>query len=229
MKYNIRAFILALLVNALFVGLMAYDLRSAKGQVFMELSGGQTHFQRIVKDNYWYQDKTGPYTADMTDNAFRLGIGYRSGNLAFTASWLDLGANTMKSVAVPDFIYDTCKAPCQHPWKADLSVLDTAKGPEFAVIYGRDLYVRSGLFLWNHEKTMRMAHVNKRGTKAYQRQLIDHVYTESGIMFAPFIGVGAKLGPLFADVTYYKALGSAGGFPVAKAAIVPMLGFSYSF
>lgn len=205
----------------------------AHAQLFMEVGVGQTHFQRIKKDNYWYQEYS-PYSHITQDEAWKLGVGYRvSDTLAFTASWLDLGSNSASAWGVhpdEDYYVGTGCRVCDPNHSGDLFTVNSAKGPEFAVVYGREVYLRGGLFLWHHELTARYPSVRYRGTPTYDYQLnVSNVYTESGTLYAPFLGVGLNLGPLFAEVTHYYGLGSAGGYPIAKRATVPMLGVRMEF
>jgi hypothetical protein len=53
-------------------------------------------------------------------------------------------------------------------------------------------------------------------------------------MLTPFIGAGVKHKlqkdvELLFDVSYYKAIETNGGYPLAKEAVVPMLGIRMEF
>lgn len=186
----------------------------------LEFAVGQTYFKRIHRDNYWYQGPF-PYEHDLTDAAWRLGISKKLGKWSYGLAYLDLGTIKVKSEAIPsDPAYfrcmdgDTSTNGCGYPttW---FRVTDRVRGLEFNAMREFDpLYVRGGLMIWHHKlHALNGVHESCRCGE----------FRGQAAFLAPFVGVGASYGPLFAEISYYHSLGD-GAFPIAKRAIVPMIG-----
>ena len=199
----------------------------AANSFYIEAAGGLTYFHQYKKDNArWYQDAY-PWTAGLKSPAWRIGLGRKiDKHWDLTLSWLEIGRNSVVSLAVLDQDYDpiahSCIRNCDKPTR--LVVNGSGHGPEIAWRRSFGMpYVRGGVFLWftklqAHYET----HDGTRGT----------FYQEPDIMIAPFLGVGARYKwkpiELFTEVTYYHGLGS-GGYPIAKRATVPMVGARFEF
>ena len=194
---------------------------------FIEVAGGKSYFTQYKKDGArWYQEAF-PWSANLDSSSWRIGYGDRLNDHWFwTVSWLEIGKNSVTSQAVGDEEYDPvghkCLARCDKP--DHLWVSGSGRGPELAFRWQfQNVYLRSGAFLWI---TKLHAHVE------HSFGITEDFYQKTNVMIAPFLGAGFryKLGKLevFAEATYYYGLGS-GGYPIAKAAVVPMVGLSIGF
>jgi len=194
------------------------------GDLSLEFGVGQTHFQRIKRDNYWCQD---PFECerDLTSTAWRLGLMKKaSPQWSYGVAYLSLGNTSVSSLAIPsDEAYGRCVAGdrssqgCSFPTTRFL-VTDHTRGIEFIGKRNfngefNDFYLRGGAYLWFHRLHVRIPEYQVDGTF-------------NGTIIAPFLGAGIEHGPFFAELSYYHGLGD-GGFPIAKRAIVPMIGMRF--
>lgn len=195
-------------------------LAESRDTVAIEFGLGQSQFKRIHRDNYWYQDPF-PYQHDLTSAAWRLGVSKRKGNWSYGLAYLDLGAASVKSDAIPsDEAYERCmggdksEEGCGFP-TSKFRVTDRVRGLEVNATREFDLfYLRGGLLIWHHK----LHAINDVGGELRTLEVLP----------APFVGVGTSYGPLFVDITYYHVTGD-GGYPIAKRAIVPMVGVRVPF
>ena len=190
----------------------------------IEIAGGISYFHQLKYDNYWYQEPF-PYTRDETGRAWRIGVRNRiNDRWSWSASWLDLGRNSVVSQYVTDADYDAdshrCLRGCDVPVTG--TTTSSARGPEFAAIYDlTPFYLRGGIFIW----------LTKLGTTVVAHEKFDNftfTYNERGFLTAPFAGIGVRYKWAFAEITYYHGLGG-GGYPLAKRATVPMAGVQIPF
>lgn len=194
--------------------------------LFIEAAGGMTHFYRIHKDNYWYQAPY-PYEHSLNSTAWRLGIGYQfSDQWSASVSWLNLGNVGVKARFVTDAQYSRCldgdhgPQGCGAPTQR-FDIKSENQGPEFALRRDfKNTYLRGGVFLW-------MFDFHMKGEAADGTPFDNNSDSFSGWRLAPFVGAGVKYKSLFAEINYYHGLGGKGGFPIAKQAVVPMVGFRW--
>jgi len=183
----------------------------------IEFGLGQTHFQRIKRDNYWCQDPF-PCERDLTSAAWRLGLMKKaSPQWSYGVAYLSLGNATVSSMAIPsDDAYGRCAAgdlSSQGCGFGTTRFLVTTRTQGFEFIGKRefnDFYLRGGVYLWFQRTHARIPEHN-----------VD--VTFNGTIIAPFLGAGIEHGPFFAELSYYHGMGD-GGFPIAKQAWLPMIG-----
>lgn len=181
----------------------------------LELSAGRSFFSHIHRDNYWCQEGF-ECNRDLQSGSWRLGISKKiDSKWSYSLSYLYLGESKVDSEVIPsDEVYEQClsgkKSACYSP-TARINVKSRSQGLELAAVREfAPLYVRGGLYLWENKTHLRSQEIN-----------LDEKF--SGIILAPFIGMGVRYGYLFLEGTYYEGLGD-GGFPIAKRAFTPMLG-----
>jgi hypothetical protein len=212
---------MVMLVVVALIGLASARFAPA-GDFYLEAAGGLTHFYRIHRDNYWYQERY-PYSHDVDASAWRLGIGKKlNDNWAATLSWVDLGKNGVRStVILNDPVYSNClngdSGPngCGYP-KTNIHIVNENYGPEIAFRRSFDwFYLRGGMMVWFTKQY-------HEGYPAFGR----------GTMYAPMLGAGLQYKWLFLDASYYHVAINTGrqeNFPIAKQALVPMIGFRVPF
>ena len=191
------------------------------GDLSIEFGVGQTHFQRIKRDNYWCQ---APFECDrdLTSTAWRLGLMKKaSPQWSYGVAYLNLGNATVSSLAIPsDEAYGRCAAGDRSSQGCGFGTtrfLVTERTRGFELIGKRefdDFYLRGGLYLWFHRLHARLP--EHPGLEAHF----------NGTILAPFLGVGIERGPFFVEISYYRGLGD-GGFPIAKEAWLPMIGMRF--
>ena len=202
----------------------------AQAEPFVEVAGGYTTFKQYKQDGARFYQDAFPSSAHMSSTSGRIGIGNKiNDRWDYTVSWLVIGNNSIDAQFVSDADYDpsthTCLANCDKPMQ--VRAYGDGRGPEMAFRYNFEhVYLRSGLFLW---LTQLHVQVWDEGDKNKEYRW----HTAQHWMLTPFLGVGARYKmkgfELFADVSYYRAVETNGGYPLAKQAIVPMLGVRATF
>lgn len=197
---------------------------------FIEVAGGHTIFKQYKQDGARFYQEAFPWSSDMTSPAGRLSVGQKlNDRWDYTLGWLVIGHNSVDAVFVSDAEYDlsskSCLSSCDKPMR--VRAYGDGRGPEAALRYNFEhVYIRSGLFLW---LTRLSVQVWPEGDKAqeYRWQTAQHW------MLTPFLGLGVKHSTkdteVFADVSYYRVVETNGGYPLAKQAIVPMVGVRVNF
>jgi len=192
----------------------------------VEVAGGYTTFHQYKQDGTRFYQEAFPWSSDMTSPAGRVGVGQKiNDRWAYTVSWLYLGRNSVEALYVHDDDYDPvahrCLRGCDKPTHA--GAYGSGKGPEFALRRNfESVYIRGGLFVWIADLNVVGWHQGDPKQEYRWRQATQ-------TMLAPFLGVGVRHKfngwEVFADVSHYVAVESTGGYPLAKKATVPMLGF----
>lgn len=205
----------------------------AQAEPFVEAAGGYTTFRQYKQDGARFYQEVFPWSSDMRSPAWRVGIGNKiNDQWDYMVSWLSLGRNSVDAVYVEDVNYDAQAHRCLR--ECDKLVhnraVGSASGPEFALRRNfESVYLRGGLFVW-------IARLDASGWRDDnpERQVQQYHWQQAPqTMLAPFLGAGLRHkftgGEVFAEASYYHVVESTGGYPLAKRAIVPMLGLRMGY
>lgn len=210
-------------MKALLLSILLLFVGAVNAEPHFEFAGGKTYFQQEKKDNYWYQEMF-PSRHDHDATSWRLAyVQPWAGKWSYSVGWVNLGSNSVHGFGVPDDDYNDATNTCTKCDKvSQLNTVSTGYGPEVGAVYdfSENVYLRTGLFVW---VTTLESKINRVVGPKWET-----TYREQGFLLAPYLGVGVNYGRLFAEVNYYYGLGG-GGYPLAKQAVAPMLGFRHSF
>lgn len=195
------------------------------------------------KPGLWRHEGT-PYTTDLTDMAFKAGVGYQSASgLFLEAGMVDPGTMGIQSRFVSDRNYDPvamrCRADCDKQHHLDLR--NDYRGGELVIGYKRTLfdffrpYGKAGLAGFSHQHSGTFTSYHTRQPIAFSHDGNDLGQNFNGLLIAVAMGGGlcapmARL-ELCGDVTHYEPVAHTANplidsFTVATATLlVPLTGW----